>query len=197
MTFRLFLTSGLNFTKYYPKQSYFYFSLLILFTMKEFPFLSEPSFGFHSTPFGECCIAFSNDGICALTFPETRESALDDMERRFPDVDFKRNDDKASRLVRQIFENGKNPVINPIGTEFQLSIWKALQEIPKGKTTTYAQIADTIGRPKAVRAVGTAIGANPIAYLIPCHRVIRTDGTLGGFRWGLECKKAMLEWEKK
>ncbi|MEI7505086.1 MAG: methylated-DNA--[protein]-cysteine S-methyltransferase [Paludibacter sp.] len=165
--------------------------------MKEFPYLSEPSFGFQPTPFGECCIAFSNDGICALSFPENRESALDDMERRFPDVDFTRNDDKASRLVRQIFESSKKPTINPIGTEFQLSIWKALQNIPKGKTTTYAQIAETIGRPKAVRAVGTAIGANPIAYLIPCHRVIRTDGSLGGFRWGLECKVKMLEWEKK
>ena len=165
--------------------------------MKEFTYLSEPSFGFQSTPFGECCIAFSNDGICALSFPENRESALEDMERRFPKVDFIRNDDKASRLIRQIFENGKIPTINLIGTEFQVSIWKALQAIPKGTTTTYAQIAEAIGRPKTVRAVGTAIGANPIAYLIPCHRVIRSDGSLGGFRWGLECKKAMLEWEKK
>ncbi len=165
--------------------------------MKEFPYLSEPSFGFQSTPFGECCIAFSNDGICALSFPENRESALNDMERRFPGVDFKQNDDKATLLVHQIFESSKKPAINLIGTEFQLTIWKALQNIPKGKTTTYAKIAEIIGRPKAVRAVGTAIGANPIAYLIPCHRVIRTDGSLGGFRWGLECKVKMLEWEKK
>jgi len=164
--------------------------------MNEFPYKSEPSFGFHDTPFGECCIAFSIDGICALTFSETRVSALDDMERRFPEVDFIQNDHKAAQLVRQIFENGKIPTLNPIGTEFQLSIWRALQKIPKGKTTTYAEIAQTIGRPKAVRAVGTAIGANPIAYLIPCHRVIRSDGSLGGFRWGLECKIKMLEWEK-
>jgi len=164
--------------------------------MNEFPFKSEPSFGFHDTPFGECCIAFSNDGICALTFSETRVSALDDMERRFPEVDFIQNDYKAAQLVRQIFETGKNPALNPIGTEFQLSIWNALQKIPKGQTTTYAEIAKAIGRPKAVRAVGTAIGANPIAYLIPCHRVIRSDGSLGGFRWGLDCKKKMLEWEK-
>ena len=72
-----------------------------------------------------------------------------------------------------------------------------MQEIPIGDTTTYAKIADTINRPKAVRAVGTAIGANPIAFLIPCHRVIRTDGGLGGYRWGLEIKKMMLEWEKE
>ena len=158
---------------------------------------SEPAYGFHATPFGECCIAFSNDGICSLTFPEDRESGLLDLKRRFSETTFKQNDDKAARLVRQIFDEGKNPAINAIGTDFQISIWNALQRIPAGETTTYAKIAEAIGRPKAVRAVGTAIGANPIAYLIPCHRVIRTDGGLGGFRWGLDCKKKMLEWEKK
>jgi len=153
---------------------------------------TEPSYGFHSTPFGECCIAFSNDGICSLTFPEDRESGMLDLKRRFSETIFKLNEDKAARLVRQIFDEG----INPIGTDFQISIWNALQRIPAGETTTYAKIAEAIGRPKAARAVGTAIGANPIGFLIPCHRVIRTDGSLGGFRWGLECKKAILEWEK-
>jgi AraC family transcriptional regulator, regulatory protein of adaptative response / methylated-DNA-[protein]-cysteine methyltransferase len=165
--------------------------------MRQLPPHSNPSYGFASTPFGECCIAFSNDGICALTFPETRESAYSDLDNRFPDVDFKLNEDKADRLVRQIFEKSSKPVLNLIGTDFQLSIWDALQRVPAGKTTTYAEIAEVIGRPKAVRAVGTAIGANPIAYIIPCHRVIRTDGTMGGFRWGLECKKKMLDYEKK
>jgi len=165
--------------------------------MRELLPLSEPCFGFHATPFGECCMAFSNDGICALTFPEDRESGWTDLQNRFPGVDFKRNDLKVAAFVRQIFGKGKRPVLHPIGTEFQLSVWAALQNIPAGKTTTYAQIADVITRPKAVRAVGTAIGANPIAYLIPCHRVIRTDGTLGGYRWGMDCKKAMLAYEKK
>lgn len=158
---------------------------------------SDPSYGFCDTPFGECCIAFSNDGICALTFPESRESAYIDLDNRFPTTEFKLDQRGAERLVQQIFERGTKPVLNLIGTEFQLSIWHALQRIPAGKTTTYAQIAEQIGRPKAVRAVGTAVGANPIAYLIPCHRVIRTDGSLGGFRWGLECKKKMLAYEKK
>lgn len=158
---------------------------------------TEPSFGFSATPFGECCIAFSTDGICALTFPESHESAYADLEHRFPETDFKQNDERVARFVHQIFDKREKPLLHPIGTEFQLSIWNALQRIPAGKTTTYAQIAEAIGRPKAVRAVGTAIGANPIAYLIPCHRVIRSDGGLGGFRWGLECKKKLLEWEKK
>jgi len=165
--------------------------------MRQLPPQSEPSFGFSNSPFGECCIVFSNEGICAITFSETHESAYADMEYRFPETDFKQNDEKAERLAHKIFENGGKPALNPIGTEFQLSVWHALQRIPAGKTTTYALIAEAIGRPKAVRAVGTAIGANPIAYLIPCHRVIRTDGTLGGYRWGLERKKRILEWEKK
>jgi len=165
--------------------------------MRQLPPLSEPSYGFSTSPFGECCIAFSNDGICALTFPENRESALYDLENRFPETDFNQNDKQAIRFAQQIFERREKPLLNPIGTDFQLSVWHALQRIPISKTTTYALVADAIGRPKAVRAVGTAIGANPIAFLIPCHRVIRTDGGLGGFRWGLDCKKKMLEWEKK
>jgi AraC family transcriptional regulator of adaptative response/methylated-DNA-[protein]-cysteine methyltransferase len=165
--------------------------------MRQLPPQSEPSFGFSNTPFGECCIVFSNEGICALIFPENHESAYADLENRFPETDFKQNDAKAGRLAQRIFEKGEKPVLNPIGTEFQLSVWNALKRIPAGKTTTYALIAEAIGRSKAVRAVGTAIGANPIAFLIPCHRVIRTDGRLGGYRWGLECKTKMLEWEKK
>jgi len=164
--------------------------------MRQLPPQTSPTFGFSDSPFGECCIAFSSDGICALTFPESRESAYLDLENRFPETYFRQDDEKVKRIVEQIFAKGEKPILHPIGTDFQQSIWKALQRIPVGKTTTYAQIAEAIGRPKALRAVGTAIGANPIAYLIPCHRVIRTDGGLGGFRWGLECKKKMLEWEK-
>lgn len=164
--------------------------------MRQLPPQSNPTFGFADSPFGECCIAFSNNGICALTFPENHEGAYADLEYRFPETDFIQNDEKAARLAFQIFEKGERPVLKPIGTDFQQSVWEALKLIPAGKTTTYAQIAEAIGRPKAVRAVGTAIGANPIAFLIPCHRVIRSDGSLGGFRWGLDCKKRILEWEK-
>ena len=165
--------------------------------MRQLPPQSEPSFGFSKSPFGECCIVFSNDGICALTFPENHESALYDIEQRFPETDFVQNDEKAAFFSKLIFQKREWPTIHPIGPEFQQAVWNALQEIPIGDTTTYAKIADTINRPKAVRAVGTAIGANPIAFLIPCHRVIRTDGGLGGYRWGLEIKKMMLEWEKE
>lgn len=164
--------------------------------MRQLPPQSNPTFGFSETPFGECCLVYSDNGVCALTFSGSRDEAVVDINHRFPETDFKRSDEEACRMIKKIFEEHKIPILNPIGTEFQQSIWTALQQIPKGKTTTYAQIAQAIGRPKAVRAVGTAIGANPIAFLIPCHRVIRTDGGMGGYRWGLECKRKMLEWEK-
>lgn len=165
--------------------------------MRQLPPQSKPTFGFSDSPFGECCIVFSNDGICALIFPEDRKNAFYDIEQRFPETDFDQDDAEAAKLAEIIFEKRELPRLNPIGTEFQQAVWAALAQIPAGETTTYAKIAESIGRSKAVRAVGTAIGANPIAYLIPCHRVIRTDGGLGGFRWGLEIKKKMLEWEKK
>ncbi len=165
--------------------------------MRQLPPHSEPAFGFSDSPFGECCIVFSNEGICALTFPENQESALYDIEHRFPETIFKQNDSKVKHFVSSIFDKKEIPALHPIGTDFQLSVWYALKRIPVGETTTYAKIAEAIGRPKAVRAVGTAIGANPIAYLIPCHRVIRTDGFIGGFRWGLKIKKMMLEWDSK
>ncbi len=165
--------------------------------MRQLPPQSNPSFGFAKSPFGECCIVFSDNGICALTFPENQESAYYDIEQRFPETNFIRNDEKAEYFAQLIFQKREIPQLNPIGTDFQLAVWKALMQIPVSATTTYSKIAEAIGRPKAVRAVGTAIGANPVAFLIPCHRVIRTDGTLGGYRWGLEIKKQMLEWEKK
>lgn len=164
--------------------------------MRQLPSQSNPAYGFATTPFGECCVVFSKDGICALTFPEDRNAAMYDIEQRFPETIFSRDDDSAASFVEAIFNKKELPKLNPIGTDFQQSVWKALCTIPVGDTTTYAKIAESIGRPKAVRAVGTAVGANPLGYLIPCHRVIRTDGSLGGFRWGLEIKKKMLEWEK-
>ena len=153
-------------------------------------------YGFAPTPFGECCIAFSGAGIHAMIFAESRREALADLKRRFPKSAFMPDEAEAARLSAAVFERGEMPVLSPFGSPFQLSVWEALQRIPSGETTTYAHIARSIGRPKAVRAVGTAIGANPIAFLIPCHRVLRTDGGLGGFRWGLERKKQMLEWER-
>jgi len=153
------------------------------------------NYGFYTSPFGTCCMAFTTESLSALIFADKEEIALADLQRRFPGVDFTEESEQAKLLGDKIFKL-KEPVgLCPQGTFFQQLVWKALQEIPAGETRTYAQIADAIGRPKAVRAVGTAIGANPIAYLIPCHRVVRTDGGLGGYRWGLALKQQMLRAE--
>lgn len=153
------------------------------------------NYGFYISPFGTCCMAFTTEGLSALIFADKEEIALADLQRRFPGVDFTEESEQAKLYGNKIFEL-KEPIgLCPQGTPFQQSVWKALQEIPVGEIRTYAQIAIAIGKPKAVRAVGTAIGANPIAYLIPCHRVVRTDGGLGGYRWGLEIKKMMLKAE--
>ena len=140
-------------------------------------------------------MAFTTEGLSALIFADKEEIALADLQRRFPGVDFTEESEQAKLLGDKIFKLKELVGLCPQGTSFQQLVWKALQEIPAGETRTYAQIADAIGRPKAVRAVGTAIGANPIAYLIPCHRVVRTDGGLGGYRWGLALKQQMLRAE--
>ncbi|MEA4976288.1 MAG: methylated-DNA--[protein]-cysteine S-methyltransferase [Paludibacter sp.] len=153
------------------------------------------NYGFYTSPFGTCCMAYTTEGLFALVFAKTREIALVDLQRRFPDVAFTEESEQVKLLGDKIFKL-KEPVgLCPQGTSFQRLVWKALQEIPVGETRTYAQIANAIGKPKAVRAVGTAIGANPIAYLIPCHRVVRADGGLGGYRWGLALKQQMLRAE--
>lgn len=140
-------------------------------------------------------MAFTTAGLFALIFAEAEEEAITDLRSRFPKTDFILDVEQAKFLGDQIFIHKELVRLCPQGTSFQQSVWKALLDIPQGETRTYAQIADAIGRPKAVRAVGTAIGANPIAYLIPCHRVVRADGGLGGYRWGLAIKQKMLQTE--
>lgn len=165
--------------------------------MKQLNPVSQLDFGFASTPFGECAIVFSEDGVSALVFHQERTEAISDLKKRFSDIQLHENQLKAVQLCNQIFAENSSVELSVRGTEFQLNVWNALCEITAGSTTTYAQIAQKVGKPKAVRAVGTAIGANPVAWFIPCHRVLRSDGALGGFRWGLELKVKMLEREKE
>jgi O-6-methylguanine DNA methyltransferase len=105
------------------------------------------------------------------------------------------NNKKAKELVSQIFESNKAPDIILKGTPFQIQVWNELSSIPRATTTTYGKIAKAIGQAKSARAVANAIGANPIALLIPCHRVIRSDGSLGGYKWGVNLKRDILQWE--
>ena len=157
----------------------------------------EISYGFAKSPFGHCFIAWTENKICQLSFFDNAEYEMELFAEKFKGNKLIQNDRKAVDFAQQIFEKNERPQLHPDGTEFQMKVWEALTEIPANTTTTYSDIAEKVGKPKAVRAVGTAVGANPIAYLIPCHRVIRTDGTLGGYRWGLDVKKKMLAYEQQ
>lgn len=148
--------------------------------------------GSYQSPFGLCFLLFDDRKLLSLIFASNEDEAMMDFESRLPLEDIKRNERQAKVLGEMIFMQGKSPEISFSGTDFQIKVWHALMKIPSGATTTYAQIAEMIGKPKAVRAVGTAIGKNPIAYLVPCHRVLRTDGGISGYRWGKELKEKIL-----
>ena len=141
------------------------------------------------TPMGKALLIGSRQGIQHLWFEDTAQGGIP--------VGCQRADDRAQAAYASLMSKPAVTLeqFDVQGTVFQRQVWQALLELPSGSTTTYQVIADAIGRPKAVRAVANAIGANPIAWLIPCHRVVRSDGGLGGYRWGVQRKSAMLEWE--
>jgi AraC family transcriptional regulator, regulatory protein of adaptative response / methylated-DNA-[protein]-cysteine methyltransferase len=158
------------------------------------------SYGTHETPFGYAFIAITTRGILALTFLSVDESIdeLVSLKNTFPKAEFIENQEDTSIFINQIFveSDSKNPLTLLVrGTNFQIKVWEALLKIPSGKLACYEDIAKLIDKPTAQRAVGTAIGSNHIAYLIPCHRVIQKIGTTGNYRWGEYRKKAILGWE--
>ena len=167
--------------------------------------------GFHHTPFGECLAAITDRGLCGLSFviEGDRADALRQLEARWPGAVFVDDDRAIAAVAQQIFGNiaqddwalgsGQSApsATTPLsvlvrGTNFQVRVWEALLRIPPGVVSTYEDIANATGRPGATRAVGSAIGHNPVAFLIPCHRVIRKTGGFGGYHWGTERKIAML-----
>jgi len=162
----------------------------------------DVSFGFHESPFGCALIASTARGICALRFVERANErlALELLRDEWARARLMLNPIRAGELGRRIFDplssrTGKPLALLVKGTNFQVQVWRALLEIPAGALASYGDIAARIGSPHSARAVGTAVGANPIAYLIPCHRVIRETGHLGGYRWGAARKAAILGWE--
>ena len=154
------------------------------------------SYGFSETPFGDGLIMWTERGICGLAFTaETgRETALSDMQSRWPLATYQAAD--ATPMMAGVFAaNPRKLRLSLIGAPFQVKVWEALLAIPSGHVTTYSEIAGRIGNPKAVRAVGTAVGRNPVSWLIPCHRALRKSGGLGGYHWGLPVKRAMIAFE--
>ena len=156
-------------------------------------------YGLHKTPFGNCLIALTGRGICNLQFLDgiDEKSALHLLRSDWANADIIRNQQTTAEICDRIFHPSPQPplTLHIKGTNFQIQVWRALLQIPFGGLTTYQGLATSIGRPTAARAIGNAVGRNPVGYLIPCHRVIRGTGESGGYRWGLERKTVLLGWE--
>lgn len=159
-------------------------------------------YGFHPTPFGHCLLAVTERGICHLAFVQNggRTKALKVLKEKWENAKVTVNPKLTQPLVDQIFNPLKHGRPQPLhlllsGTNFQIKVWEALLKIPAGAVSSYEDIAARLGMPKASRAVGNAVAHNPIAYIIPCHRVVRKLGEFGNYRWGAARKKAMLGWE--
>ncbi|MEY3309514.1 MAG: bifunctional transcriptional activator/DNA repair enzyme Ada [Pseudomonadota bacterium] len=156
--------------------------------------------GMFDSPFGPALVMGTGKGICGMAFTaETGEAeAMADLRGRWPKAHFGEEPERLRGWVQTAF--GQSTAADPaplylIGAPFQIKVWEALLRIPSGQVTTYSDIAGAVGHPKAVRAVGTAVGRNPVSWLIPCHRALRKSGGLGGYHWGLPVKRAMLAWE--
>ena len=156
-------------------------------------------YSFATTPFGEVLIASTSRGICHLSFTATRDLDLHRLKQEYPNATFRENQNKVQKNALLIFSLDWSKLseikLHLRGTPFQLKVWETLIRIPEGSLTTYGRIASMIGEPKASRVVGSAIVNNPIAFLIPCHRVIRSTGEFGEYKWGSDKKTALIGWE--
>lgn len=154
------------------------------------------AYGWCDTPFGEVLAMATSRGLCGLGFTsETgRDASFADLSRRWPAATFHADSDTVRPYVDAAI-NGGAAQLHLMGGPFQIKVWEALLQIESGNVVTYGDIAQAIGSPKAVRAVGTAVGKNPVSWLIPCHRVLRKSGELGGYHWGLPVKRALLAFE--
>ena len=158
--------------------------------------------GFHPSPFGTAVVLATDRGLCGLAFadPGEEEPALADMTRRWPEARHVRDDGATADLAARVFTQERWRKDDPlrvvlIGTDFQVRVWEALLRIPFAQVETYRDVAGAIGQPKAARAVGAAVGRNPISFVVPCHRALGQSGALTGYHWGLTRKRAMLGWE--
>jgi AraC family transcriptional regulator of adaptative response/methylated-DNA-[protein]-cysteine methyltransferase len=157
------------------------------------------NYSYATSPFGNIIVASTPKGICYMAFADDEQKAITDLYQHFPNARFKQLADLFQQNALYIFTHDWSKLLqiklHLKGTEFQLKVWETLLKIPMGKLSTYGNIATKINNPNASRAVGTAIGSNPVAFLIPCHRVIQSGGTFGGYMWGPVRKTAIIGWE--
>jgi AraC family transcriptional regulator, regulatory protein of adaptative response / methylated-DNA-[protein]-cysteine methyltransferase len=153
--------------------------------------------GWFEGPFGRTLAMGTERGLCGIAFADEAgdEAAMADLRGRWPNADYVEDPGALAGWMAAAFGQSGEAKLYLIGAPFQIKVWEALLSVPTGQVTTYSEIARFIGHPKAVRAVGTAVGRNPISWLIPCHRALRKSGGLGGYHWGLPVKRALLAWE--
>jgi len=159
-------------------------------------------YGFHPSPFGTAIVIASGRGLAGLAFadPGGEPAALADMQRRWPRADYVEDRAGTADLAQRIFDRKMWRADQPlrvvlIGTDFEVRVWETLLKIPMGRAVCYSDIANNISSPKASRAVGAAVGKNPISFVVPCHRALGKSGALTGYHWGITRKQAMLGWE--
>ncbi|WP_279487803.1 bifunctional transcriptional activator/DNA repair enzyme AdaA [Aeromonas veronii] len=157
--------------------------------------------GVHDTPFGQAFVALTQRGVCNFSFLDEKapEVPLAALAHNWPEATLQEAPSRTQNVINTMFDGSKAPdrpiSLHVSGTNFQISVWRALLQIPPAKVVSYAQVASAVGNPKAARAVGLAVGANPVALMIPCHRVIQQNGKLGGYHWGETRKQAIHAWE--
>ena len=159
-------------------------------------------FGFHPSPFGSALVMATERGLAGLAFADPGEeaAALADMKARWPRATYVENSARTAAVARRIFDSSQWQQNKPlrvvlIGTDWEVRVWETLLQIPMGRLTTYSDIASKIRKPTAARAVGAAVGKNPVSFVVPCHRVVGKSGDLTGYHWGITRKRAMLGWE--
>ncbi len=162
----------------------------------------EIAFGFHNCQFGRALIMVTKEGMAGMAFCDEggEDEALSDMKNRWPNATYVNDTNRTLPFARRSFDTGNWQEDQPlkvvlIGTDFEIRVWEGLLKIPLGTATTYSELATHIGRPDAPRAVGRAVGRNPVSFVVPCHRVVGKSGALTGYHWGLTRKRAMLGWE--
>lgn len=157
--------------------------------------------GVHDTPFGQAFVALTPRGVCNFSFLDDQapEAPLTALTHNWPEAELREAPSRTQGVIHTMFDGSKTPdrpiSLHVSGTNFQISVWRALLQIPPARVVSYAQVASAVGNPKAARAVGLAVGANPVALMIPCHRVIQQNGKLGGYHWGETRKQAIHAWE--
>jgi AraC family transcriptional regulator of adaptative response/methylated-DNA-[protein]-cysteine methyltransferase len=163
----------------------------------------EIRYGFHPSPFGTALVMATPRGLCGLAFsdPGKENAALKDMRARWKNASYREDSAATADIAARIFQSDRWQPDTPlrvvlIGTDFEVRVWQTLLKVPLGHAATYSDVARKIGKEKAARAVGAAVGKNPISFVVPCHRIVGTNGALTGYHWGLTRKRAMLGWEQ-